>query len=375
MIFYYDESNNMRSFKLKDGGFNTDTHHNPSPCFVLAGIAIDENGKRISEEDKEYLNKKLNLINNSTELKFKNVAKGDFLDVLRSKKLKSLLEWIEKSDYLIHYYNLNVEYWSIVDIVDDIMDYLYSTKKITVEENNNKDILNSYKDALYILLKINKKAFLKLLEEVSYPKISQKGAKQLVNGLYELCKVALLSSFQSIHKLNENHIIKIIKLKELLKMSAEIESFELVFDTEKGILIEIFSCFYRNRLYNFQNAIHIFDNESQIEERFNSIKKLDDVLKNTNYKFVDSKDYYEIQISDVVSGLFNKYFTFINNIWDIEELEKIKHDLNTLQKENLDLIKRLIIKTSNVDGDMLYMTISSFEYQNYRQILSDVIYI
>lgn len=46
MKFFYDESNNIRTLKIRENGFNTDAHDNPSPCFLLAGIALPDNGKK-----------------------------------------------------------------------------------------------------------------------------------------------------------------------------------------------------------------------------------------------------------------------------------------------------------------------------------------
>ncbi|HBO2942907.1 TPA: hypothetical protein L4R51_006185 [Pseudomonas aeruginosa] len=118
--FYYDESNNIRSLYLANGRFNTDSHQNPSPCFVLAGIA--HKGDQAKSNCEELITS-LCLPPTAKELKFKQVAKGGFLDNLKSAKVTQILKWLVDSDYYLHYMNLNMEYWSLVDIIDDCCDH------------------------------------------------------------------------------------------------------------------------------------------------------------------------------------------------------------------------------------------------------------
>ena len=62
---------------------------------------------------------KLNLQNNIKEVKFKHIAKGEFIDCLKSEKLNMLFEIpLGATIYTFIIRSLNILYWSIADIVD-----------------------------------------------------------------------------------------------------------------------------------------------------------------------------------------------------------------------------------------------------------------
>ncbi|WP_045404520.1 DUF3800 domain-containing protein [Vibrio jasicida] len=361
MKFYYDESNNIRTLKIKGNSFNTDAHDSPSPCFLLAGIALPDDGTKITDTQIAEINKKINLPPTSDEVKFKNVANGVFLDNLKSTKLKSLLEWLKDSDYLIHYSNLNMEYWSILDIIDDLCDYADSINALNYAPAGGRHSFSAYhKDALYLLLKTKKSTFISSLNKTGYPKIQGKNVTKLLKELRKLCKDVTAPSMRIRLKLTVEESSQLKSLQKLIELCGNATDLELVYEDNKGILIDGLETFYRYRLEQFPNDTHIFDNEYQIEEHFNYIKDIDTILKGSNYTFVNSKEHYEVQISDVISGLFKNYFTFINKI-KIEEIDNIKLGLNPLQLKNMELIKELILKTDRSCQQMLFYTCSNSE--------------
>lgn len=76
--FYYDETDNVRKYYLKETGLNEqiDKH------FVLGGAYLEEG---CTTPDVEGLKAKLNIATDLEELKSKHLYKGDFLKVLDNK--------------------------------------------------------------------------------------------------------------------------------------------------------------------------------------------------------------------------------------------------------------------------------------------------
>ena len=106
--FYYDETNNIRKLYLTEAGLNIEQADN----FVLAGIV---HKGLICNADYSTLFNKLGLQKTTKELKLKHVAKGNFLAMLGSKKLNLILKWLTENNFYIHYFNLNLMYWSLAD--------------------------------------------------------------------------------------------------------------------------------------------------------------------------------------------------------------------------------------------------------------------
>ncbi len=115
--FYYDESNNIRKLHLTSKGLNVDKACN----FVLAGI-VHKGETHCADFD--ALRRSLNIQLSAKEIKLKHIGTGSFENILKSKKLGVLLKWLIDNNFYLHYFNLNVLYWSIVDIIDSIIDNL-----------------------------------------------------------------------------------------------------------------------------------------------------------------------------------------------------------------------------------------------------------
>ncbi|EKB3555212.1 DUF3800 domain-containing protein [Vibrio parahaemolyticus] len=317
------------------------------------------------------LNKKINLPPTSDEMKFKNVANGNFLDNLKSSKLRNLLVWLKDSDYLIHYSNLNMEHWAILDIIDDLCDYADSIGALDYTYAGGRHNYSAYhKDALYLLLKTKKNIFISALNKTGYPNVQGKNVTKLLKELKKLCKKVTSPSVRMNLKLTNEENLQLKSLQKLIEICGKATQLELVYEDNNGVLIDGLEVFYRYRLMQFPSATHVFDNEYKIEEHFESMKDFDPVINNTNYVFVDSKKNYEVQLSDVMSGLFKNYFTFINEV-KLSEIEGIKSSLNPLQLDNVELIKELILKTDSVSKPMLHYTSSASESIKHTKFMFD----
>lgn len=109
--FYYDEINNPRVFRFKKSGddFNSDIDAN----FILGGIALASEVKFLPE----VLLKEFKLQKSATEFKYKHVmdkCNGNFIDNLKSKRLNSLLKWIEK---MVHLFTFQILIICIGDLL------------------------------------------------------------------------------------------------------------------------------------------------------------------------------------------------------------------------------------------------------------------
>lgn len=364
--FYYDESNNVRSLYLTGGRFNTDSHDNPSPCFVLAGIAYKGDQAKSSCEE---LIASLLLPPTATELKFKQVAKGGFLDNLKSAKVAQVLRWLVDSDYYLHYINLNMEYWSLVDIVDDCCSHAdrYGMLNYT-PVGRRRAYVDYHKDALYYIMRKYKSDFLAALYKYRYPNVTPKNAAQFIKRLNEIVKKNRQVSARVDGKVSKEDLSRTISLSKLFDMCRNIESLDMVHTTEPFKLIDGLMIFYRQRISLFASSHHIFDNEYEIEKSFKEIASRDCLLGSSDFKFVDSKQYPAVQVSDVISGLLKNYFTFIVQM-NVSDLVEAKKSLTYKQLECLTLLQKLVEKSDVERPEFLDHLMSQIEHHKHAVFL------
>lgn len=104
--FYYDETNNVRKLYVDEDGFNVAL----PKIFVLGGIAHEGVVRAI---DISSLRQAMKVQKNVRELKLAYVAKGEFVDLLKSEKLTIFLRWIRDNGFVIHYHEFDPLYWSV----------------------------------------------------------------------------------------------------------------------------------------------------------------------------------------------------------------------------------------------------------------------
>ncbi|WP_339648569.1 DUF3800 domain-containing protein [Halopseudomonas pelagia] len=366
--FYYDESNNIRSLYLTGGRFNTDSHDNPSPCFVLAGIAHKDEQV---ESNCEELIASLCLPSTAMELKFKQVAKGGFLDNLKSAKVTQIIKWLVDSDYYLHYMNLNMEYWSLVDIIDDCCNHTDRYGMLNYAPAGGRRAYVDYlKGALYYLMRKYKSDFLAALSKYRYPNVTPKNAAPFIKRLNKIIKKNRQVSARLGGKVSKEDLSRTISLSKLFDMCRNIESLDMVHTNEPYKLIDGLSVFYRHRIDLFASSPHIFDNEYQIEKCFKEIAPRDGLLGSSDFKFVDSKQYPAVQVSDVMSGLLKNYFTFLaqTNVADVADA---KNSLTEKQLECLTLLQKLVEKSDDEQPELLHYVMSQIEHHKHAVFLFD----
>lgn len=366
--FYYDESNNIRTLYLTHGKFNTDSHENPSPCFVLAGIA--HNSKQAADNCKELI-ASLHLPSTAKELKFKQVAKGGFLDNLKSAKINQILSWLIDSNYYLHYMNLNMEYWSLVDIIDDCCNHVDHHGMIDYTlANGRRSYIDYHKDAIYYIMNKYRSEFLGVLTKYRYPNVAPKNSAAFINKLNKIINKNRQPSARLNDKVSKVDLSRTNSLFKLFKMCKKIESLKMVYQNEPFKLIDGLSIFYHHCIELFSTSSHVFDNEFKIEENLKKSALLNNASNSNNFKFVESKEYPAIQVSDVLSGLLKNYFTFIAKT-SVPELVEAKKNLTEQQQQCVKLLKRLIEKSDTEQSEFLYYIMSQIEHHKHAVFLFD----
>lgn len=321
---YYDETNNIRKLLLTERGLNVTKHDN----FVLGGIAIQA-GQSIG--DMEELRRQLWIQKSASEIKFDLVAKGNFERVLESRKLGQVLSWLADRGICIHYANVNVLNWSILDIVESV-----------VAEDAFVDFLpyhREMKNELYRIVLNDLQGFLAILRSHGFPDVARGAARAFLSDVRKFVQRHWPARTFAATEMLDALLVRAQSLNELAFLA----------DGKRNYLIEGFENFFLHRICSFPNSIHVFDEEPTIQAAMTGFRILDGG-REVPFSFVDSKAFGEIQLSDVVVGFLGKYFTFIEQT-PMSALLKKRKELTRIQSANLELLGKLIDlsdETSNV---------------------------
>lgn len=332
-VFYYDETNNIRRLVVTDSGLNVPDLR----PFALGGIV---SGASAVDFGFEGLRAALHLQKSVREMKLEHVAKGDFLQILASKKIQTFLDWMQKRDFFVHYSVLDPLYWSIVDVIDSILteidDHLLRMQHATL------------KNDLYRLLRHGANATISLFRKFTYPNVGRANRATFLN--------ELLQNLESGRSLFEG--LAFLRLRELLRSATTLESLPYLEDENPNILINEFSLFYLHRICLFKNALHVMDAEDRIKARFENETLMDNGRVLDNYRFVRSHDEPGVQISDVIIGMVGKCFDYLIRT-SMPELAGAYSGLTVLQRHNLDLFSHLLDVSTDECAAFAHFTLSS----------------
>jgi len=320
-VFYYDETNNIRKLYLTETGLNVSKHDN----FVIGGIVLRE-GHEIG--DITSLRDELRIQKSATEIKLKHVAAGSFEEILASPKMGIVLTWLLNQGIYIHYSNINILYWSILDIVESIVaDDAFEGYRPYHRE---------MKHELYRIVVCDTAQFLSLLKSYRYPDIDRTQTRDFLGEVEDFLD----------QNSPEATNVPALLLKDLIRKAQSLTELMFLVDEEEGVLIDNFHAFFLHPIYLFKNSVHIFDKET-IVEKILSNTRLVDGERVVSYRFSDSKTEVGIQLSDVIIGFLGKYFVFIEEN-SMPELLKAKENLNATQMKNLELLRVLIDESDEV---------------------------
>lgn len=341
--FYYDETNNIKKFYVRENDFNYTFTTN----FVLGGLVHIGEAPDVRPLIDSFRQQKT-----AKEVKFKHIASGEFLDCLKSEKLKLFLQFVKDSNLYVHYSSLNILYWSIVDIVDSAIISSESAKQL------GPQFANHLKNDLYKLSRLEIDAVIQLFYKFEYPNIKNESVLPFIEELTSL--------FDGYIDLYEYHF-GLESLRQILKEAKKKGSLPFIMDEDDYILLNDLSQFYLRPIYLFKNSTHIFDNEDSISETLTDYRILDGEEEIKNYTFVDSQTNLLIQLSDVFVGIMGKLKNYLN----ISSVEKIDLDLDSLsdiQKINMRLLIDVIDKSHNINIGFIHNTDSYEEMSKMDKI-------
>ena len=347
-MFYYDETNNIRKLLLTPNGLNVPQTDN----FVLAGIMTC--GKNIELTQLE-LNSILRLSSSEVDIKFKQVAKGRLDRVLKSRNLGSFFQWVLDNDIYIHYSDMNILYWSLTDIIDSVIEGC--TNNVYIQENQ------ALKSILYDIVKSNELEFLAKLRQYDYPNIKKENINEFSNWLLSFVKYHGKNLPRNQEIFITSFFNNIVGMEELL----------FLMGGEDHVLIDNFMVNYIRNVYMFNKSIHIFDEEHQIQKLMEGFSMSFNGAVINNYQFKESTLNPEIQLADIITGFFGKYFSFIKNT-NIKQLMNFKSQLNSVQKNNLKLLKELIDKSDCFSKALFHRVASQGEIMKNNLFLHEKTY-
>lgn len=327
-FYYYDETNNTRKFWLKDKNFNVD----PFTKFSLGGMVTTID---IINSNHEELWTELELPKNIKELKAKHIFNDseDFLELINSKRVNLLLDYINKMGYHVHYNYLNIFFFTIADIVDNAFANVSDL-------NINPQIL---KQELYFRMEKDLTWSKKLFEKYNYPSIENQ--KELINFYNEITQFLLDQN-----NLNEN-TEKLIDLFRNIKIKSN-----LFIAETPNVYIDDLSDLYTLLPNIFPNSKHNFDKETYIQHKLNNLSTLP-----SNIDWFESKDYRTIQLCDCLISIINRFINYIESNSD----EDLAYSFQSVFKNTPMLRQNLILI-----GTLLY---ESYQYEplNIRRITAE----
>lgn len=335
--FFYDETNNIRKFWIRDDGFNEQPKN-----FILGGIVHKKLEPLIGLDE---LVKSLHIQKSAKEIKFNQLATGSYLGVLNSKKIRTLLEWLIANGVFIHYSNFNILYWSLVDIVDSFWE--------EPELHQYMPYVMHIKGELFNLANADLGQLVPILKKYRFPNIQRNASFAFMMEFSDL--------LESVSKKPQSDISELVIY--MVRKAANLPELPFIVDNKDDVLIDSFNSNFIRPLYIYPKSSHAFDNETEIQE----------ILGNTQveykgsfveYSFVDSLDCIEVQLSDCVCGLLGSHFNFLEE-HSVEELIEIKQNLNPVQRLTLSLLRKLIdISDAQSNGFMHRISPMDSDYKN-----------
>jgi hypothetical protein len=335
--FYHDETNNVRKLELKSGGFNVAA----LSVFVLGGVVHGGSPRPL---DIAGLRDAMRIQKSAPELKLGHVGKGDFLTVLGSPKLTHFLRWLSANDLLLHYHELDPLYWSIVDVVDAIVQHPTSPVPDMFASELKADLTEVLRSDLGMAAN--------LFHRFGYPSVMPGEQRAFLDGLLELLEQSegLLEHFR--------HYM----LKGILQAGRKIGPLDFGVEPVPRLLIDNFSGFYLNRLAVFKNATHVLDMEPSIQARLCETPLTSGGAPATHFRFVDSRAEAGIQLSDVVAGLIGKMHTYFTQA-SSEEVELARDELRDHALENTILLRDVINSSHSVNIAFLHHVASRHDVE------------
>lgn len=321
--FYYDETNNIKKLRLNAQGLNV-----AEPAtFVLGGVVHEGVPHPL---DIQSLRDSMRIQQSADEIKLKHVAKGEFLDLLKSEKLYTFLNWISDSGLMVHYHALDPLYWSLVDIMDSILYKLGEPHLIEIHAALKADLTT--------LLRANLPATASMFFRYNYPDLASENRKPFLNELLGMLERSegVLPEFNA------------MMLKGMLQAGRDLPSLDFIEGFTPHLLIENFAVSYLTRIALFKHSSHILDMEDSIRDEIEAMQPSSNGTPVTHYRFADSKSEPGIQVSDIMVGLIGKMHSYFSQTLR-DDVAAARASLSGTSLKNAELLRDLIDTSHDVN--------------------------
>lgn len=337
---YYDETDNIKKFKLKEDGFNVDGKIH----FVLGGIEAKDT---ITSEELKY---SLKLDVSIPELKSRYIYHGNFEDILKGRKLSSFLYLINEKGWHIHFSVLNALYFSLVDIVDSL-----DIRKFGL-------LIYDVKTLLYKCLKKEISSTTSFLYKYGYPNIKYEDIPAFCEELKNV-----IQTYIDTTKDYSNKLLGLILIQAISE--AEKEG-KLIFvqDEESLVLIKQLKDFYIQQIYSYPKARLVFDEENDVHECLQRHKVSLEGKEVTNYTMVNSENNPMVQVSDVVVGIISRYMKFLDD--DIENVIQKYENFSEQQQKNFVLLNMILKRSLEHNPTFWFFTASKEQQRNMTDLMN-----
>lgn len=355
--FYYDETNNIRKYYLKD---KEDSFTNSDKdIFILGGIAIPDNllGNNEFNNSIHELFKNLGMQKTQKELKFKHIAKGNFSKILTSNRLKYLFKFIKKNRIFIHFMMVDIIHWSLIDIME--------SQSVFKCCNKNIELFEKVKSSITEVAKYFRADFFEELYKIGYPNISNNIHKFIFILKKYLRRYINTASNIQICRIIEDTLIPLLEdicISLIFYNNKYIDLFYFLKDEPKHTLINSFDIFYQYNITHFPKSLHFFDEEIKIMDRINECNIFPSDYK--NYKFIKSDNEKLIQLSDIFIGFLRNLFTYLSN----NNINKINSDYEGFSEEQKKCLKyffSIYEKSVEKEKEMLIFINSFFDREKF----------
>lgn len=336
---YYDETNNTKKLLIKlsnDGRYKF--NNSPNVNFVIGGIAMRNDDNITYECMCETLGLQKN---NAHETKSTSIFYGGFSDALKSRCFEPLMKLFLANHWYIHFAELNLLYYSIVDIIDSLMIPEY-IKAI----NPNVNIL--LKDILYRSIRNCISDIENLFVEYNYPDIQHDKIELFLSSL-----ISIIKNHHSEHSDVPDGLLSF--LINILLLNINTHKLVFVQDNQPLLLINRYFDMYCSEIYMFKNSNLIFDKEEEVMEFISKDPVSIDGAILSNYSFIDSKDEPMIQLSDYVVRLIALYMQFLEK--DIALIEAEIETFSERQLTNFTLFQNVLSSSLN-ENPLFYHSIN-----------------
>ena len=341
--FYYDETGNVRKFKLTENGVNAD--EGISNDFILGGVLFKGDAP---PSDINTLFDDFNI--KTSEIKFKTLAgRGvDFWKTIQKRPIQQYLKWLGDSGLYVHFATLNNMYFSIVDMIDSIF--------VTQPQFNfGPEWVHLLKASWHRFVVAHLDEILPIFYSYNYPSLAKADIKDFCYDLSDL-----------IQSYGDNDFY-LESFRQLLKTNGRKGELLFIEDNTPGLLVENYSSLRDGRCAFYKDSMHYFDGEAEAESSLeNTIFTLNG-KKISNYKFLDSKEERLIQISDVWVGLMGRLFFMLDQS-SPDLINSKMRSLNETQKECVRIIHSLIARSERL-YIALIQNVNSVEMVEHRGAL------